>query len=318
MVAAGVALGAIGGAGVARATPGWWRLASVPVLAVATLVAVWTLGQAVAATNVPTTTVGTATPADYGLRYREVTFRTSDGVRLAGWYIPSRNGGAVALAHGAGSTRSSVLQHAVVLARHGYGVVLFDARGHGDSEGRAMDFGWYGDADVSAAVSFLRVQTDVDSDRLAAVGMSMGGEEVIGAAASDARIAAVVAEGATVRVAADRDWLSREFGVRGWLQEQIEWLTFALADVLTDADRPIALRDAVLATYPRPVLLIASGTVGDEVHAASWVRSGSPDTVDVWVADGAGHTDALSTHPEEWTRRVTSFLDAALGAGDAH
>jgi uncharacterized protein len=42
-----------------------------------------------------------------------------------------------------------------VLARHGYGVLLFDARGHGRSEGRAMDFGWFGDLDVSAAVSFL-------------------------------------------------------------------------------------------------------------------------------------------------------------------
>ena len=111
-----------------------------------------------------------------------------------------RNHAAVVLLHGAGSTRSSVLDHAVVLANHGYGVLLFDARGHGRSGGRAMDFGWYGDKDVTAAVSFLQTRPDVDDDLIAAVGLSMGGEEAIGAAASDRRIRAVVAEGATHRV----------------------------------------------------------------------------------------------------------------------
>src|SRR5206468_1520008 len=83
-----------------------------------------------------------------------------------------------------------------------------DARGHGRSAGRAMDFGWYGDADVQGAVTFLGAQPDVRDGRIAAVGLSMGGEEAIGAAATDPRIRAVVAEGATGRVAADNDWLS--------------------------------------------------------------------------------------------------------------
>ena len=55
---------------------------------------------------------------------------------LAGWYAPSRNGAAVVLLHGAGSTRSNVLDEAVVLAEHGYGVLMLDARGHGESAGR--------------------------------------------------------------------------------------------------------------------------------------------------------------------------------------
>ena len=84
--------------------------------------------------------------------------------------------------HGAGSTRSAVLGHAVVLARHGYSVLLFDARGHGRSAGRAMDFGWYGDEDVGGAVTFLAAQPGIST--IAAVGMSMGGEEAIGAAAA--------------------------------------------------------------------------------------------------------------------------------------
>lgn len=74
-----------------------------------------TIGQAVAVTNVPRTDVGATTPADRGMAYRDVEFRTSDGVRLSGWYVPSRAGAAVVLLHGAGSTRSGVLDHAIVL-----------------------------------------------------------------------------------------------------------------------------------------------------------------------------------------------------------
>ena len=113
------------------------------------------VGPAVAATNVPRPEIG-ATPASAGLAYQDVTLTTADGVRLAGWYVPSSNGAAVVLRHGAGSTRSNVLPEAEVLARHGFGVLLVDARGHGQSDGRAMDFGWHGDADIDAANSIPR------------------------------------------------------------------------------------------------------------------------------------------------------------------
>ena len=311
-LAGGVVLLCWGGATLVRAVRPRWRALVVPALLAMVFVVVWTLGQAVAVTNSPRTPVGETTPADVGLNYRDVEFETVDGVRLSGWYVPSTNGAAVVLLHGAGSTRSSVLDHARALARHGYGVVLFDARGHGRSGGRAMDLGWYGDEDTSAAVSFLESQPDVDDGRIAAVGMSMGGEEAIGAAAADRRIRAVVAEGATNRVIGDKAWLSEEYGWRGAIQEGIEWLTYSIADVLTDADPPIALHDAVAEAAPHPALLIAAGNVAAERHAARYIASASPETVDVWVVADTGHTGALDTHPDEWEQRVTTFLDDAL------
>jgi fermentation-respiration switch protein FrsA (DUF1100 family) len=102
------------------------------------------------------------TPADSGIAYVDATFTTSDGVRLSGWYIPSMNGAAMVVLHGASSTRSAVLDQAAVLARHGYGVLLYDARGMGRSDGRAMNFGWYGDRDLAAAIDFVASQPDVD------------------------------------------------------------------------------------------------------------------------------------------------------------
>ena len=270
-----------------------------------------TVGQAVAATNVPGTDVGDETPADRGLEFSDVRVRTDDGIELAGWYVPSENGAAVVLRHGAGSTRSDVLDHAAVLGSNGYGVLAIDARGHGDSGGRAMDFGWYGDADIAAAVSFLEGRPEVDDGGIAVVGMSMGGEEAIGALATDERIAAVVAEGVGQRVAADKEWLVERYGWRGRVQVAADRVMYGLTDLLTAADPPIPLADAVNAAAPRPVLVIAGGAEHDEPEVAAHLVAASPGNVEQWVVAGAGHIGGLRAEPAEWERRVVAFLDEA-------
>jgi len=270
-----------------------------------------TLGQALAATWVPRVEVG-RTPADVGLEAEDVRLTTSDGVDLAAWYVPPENGTAVVLAHGSGSTRSNVLDQAAVLVENGYGILAFDARGHGDSDGRAMGFGWWGDEDVGAAVDHLVDRPEVD--HVAALGLSMGGEEVIGAMAGDPRIEAVVAEGATGRVAADRGWLSVHYGVRGAFQRQLEGVTTWLTDRFTPADPPRSLRSAVARAQPRPVLLLTAGDVPEESHAAAWISNGAPDSVTVVEQPDTGHTAGLRTDPERWEATVIGFLDEQFGA----
>ena len=211
---AALALLVLGVVAVAAAVVGFWRtvhgvrrLWLVPAALVA-LVLLYAVGIGVSLTVVPPTAspAGSA-PEAHRLPADDVAVRTADGVRLSAWWAPSRNRAAVVLLHGAGETRAATLPQARVLARHGYGVLLLDARGHGDSGGRGMDAGWYGDLDVAAALDFLAARPDVDPARIAVLGLSMGGEEAIGAAA-DGRIRAVVAEGATGRTAADKDALA--------------------------------------------------------------------------------------------------------------
>jgi dienelactone hydrolase len=292
----------------------WWAPV-VGLVLVATYLLVWTLGQAVAATWAPRPALGERTPADLGLVHRDVTFPSSDGTTLSGWYVPPRNGAAVVLMHGAGSTRSGVLDHAAVLAGHGYGVLLFDARGHGESAGRAMDLGWYGESDASGAVDFLVRQGDAAPGRIGLLGLSMGGEEAIGAAGADERVAAVVAEGATNRVAADKDYLD-VYGARGEVQQRIDRATYWLTGLLTSAPEPRSLRQSVVRAASRPsttsFLLITAGDEPDEGYAARRIRAASPEAVDVWTVRGAGHTRGLDLAPAEWEERVLAFLDRSL------
>jgi dienelactone hydrolase len=296
-----------------RAVPGWWRLLAVPAALALLWFALFPLTVAVNATNRPPGALGQATPASYGLPYRNVAFRTSDGARLSAWYIPPRNGAAVVLLPGAGSTRSSVLGQAAVLARHGYGALLADTRGHGRSGGHAMDFGWWGGRDIAAAVSFLDHQPGIQAGKIAVLGLSMGGEQAIAAAGSDPWIRAVVAEGVTGMQLADHGWLPD--GVDGLLQRGMEWVQYTAAGLLSGAPRPMPLRDAIRAAAPRPVLIIAGGAVPDEPAAARSFQAASPATVHLWVVPRAGHTGALVTQPRAWEAHVISFLDAALHPG---
>jgi pimeloyl-ACP methyl ester carboxylesterase len=291
----------------------WWPLV-LPLLLVTAYVALWTVGQGVAASLPAHPALGGRTPQSVGLASSDVTLRTSDGVDLAAWWVPSSNGAAVALLPGAGSTRTAVLDHAAALAGGGYGVLLVDARGHGESQGRGMDFGWFGERDAAAAVDYLEDELGA-SRRIGLVGLSMGGESAIGAAGADPRVRAVVAEGATNRVAADKAYLDA-YGLRGELQQALDRLTYAVTGLLTDASEPSSLRDSLRATAqdgtPTPALLIAAGDVETEQLAADHLASAAPGTVRTWTVPGSGHTQGLVTAPEAWERHVLGFLDSAL------
>ena len=147
--------------------------------------------------------------AALGVPHARVTFPADDGVRLSGWYVPSRNGAAIVLVHGGGGDRQGTILHARMLAKAGYGVLLYDARGRGESGGHENAAGWQRDRDVRGAVSFL---TRRGIDHIGLLGLSTGAEAVVTEAASDKRIEAVVADGLQARTAADASHLS--FGDR--------------------------------------------------------------------------------------------------------
>ena len=106
---------------------------------------------------------------DLGGEFEKVSLTTDDGLELFGWYVPSRNRAAVIAFPG----RKGPQRQSRMLVRHGYGVLLFDRRGEGDSEGDPNAVGWNGDRDIKAAIAFLRERRDVDADRIGGIGLSV-------------------------------------------------------------------------------------------------------------------------------------------------
>ena len=156
----------------------------------------------------PTAPAPTSTPVALGRPYEQVTVRTSDGLDLAGWYVRSRNGAAVI----SYPTRKGKLPQARMLVRHGYGVLLLDARGYDGSQGDPNLFGWDDTKDIDAAVAWLQRQPDVRNGRVGGIGFSVGGEMMLQAAAANTGLRAVVSDGAGFRSV--REELL--YGPRGW------------------------------------------------------------------------------------------------------
>jgi dienelactone hydrolase len=235
-----------------------------------------------------------------GAAFEDVSFTTDDGLELEGWYVPARNRAAVIAFPG----RRGPQRQTRMLVRHGYGVLLFDRRGEGDSEGDPNAVGWNGDRDLKAAIAFLRQRPDVDPDRIGGIGLSVGGELLLETAAETDALRAVVSEGAGIRSVKEAT-LGPLGGVPIW-----GLMTAATAIYSNDAPPP-SLDDLVPRISPRPVFLIyaTDGQGGEELSQDYYESAGAPKAV--WKAPG-GHTGAIEARPVEYERRVVAFFDRAL------
>ena len=182
-----------------------WRYARRGLLAATGVVAVSLFLMPIGVAYVVTHTARAVVPENnLGAAYENVSFETSDGLTLKGWYVPSKNGAAVISFPG----RKGPQKPARMLARHGYGVLVFDRRGEDESEGEPNVFGWGGDRDIKAAIDFLQQRPDVDPDRIGGIGLSVGGELMLEAAAKTDDLKAVVSEAPALAPSATR-WTKR-------------------------------------------------------------------------------------------------------------
>ncbi len=270
----------------------------------AVVVALWVvlpIAVAILATHRPRAAVS---PAHLGRPYEQVTVRTGDGLDLAGWYVPSRNRAAVVTY----PTRSGKLAQARMLARHGYGVLLLDARGYDGSDGDPNVFGWDGAKDVDAAVAWLRERPDVEDGRVGGMGFSVGGEVMLQAAASNRGLRAVVSEGAGAR--SIRENLIR--GPRGWLVIPRDAIQTTALAALTGTKPPPSLDRLVARIAPRPLFLIYAGrgAGGEDLNPDYYRAASNPKTL--WKIPEAGHVGAFQARPREYELRVVGFFDRAL------
>jgi uncharacterized protein len=286
----------------------WAKLLSIPMVLIILQFFVWPLGNAVYATNAARPKLGSRTPASVGLTYKDVTITAHDGTHLSAWYVPSANGAAVVLRHGSGSTRINTIDHAVFLARAGYGVLLMDARGHGQSGGRINELGWHGPQDIRAGVDYLEQRADVTRG-IGVLGLSMGGEEAINAAAFDHRIAAVVAEGVGTSTYADSI-----AGGEQPIARFINWTQFKLTEFLSDASQPAGVQRSIARVAPRPILLITGKEVVEKAAGPIYARAGGASTT-LWQLPDTPHAKGLTVHPTSYKARVLMLFGNGLLAG---
>jgi alpha-beta hydrolase superfamily lysophospholipase len=237
--------------------------------------------------------------------YAEVGFRSADGLDMAGWYRPSENGAAILVLHGGGSDRRGSVAHAEMLARHGYGVLLYDARGRGESEGSQNSYGWDWAKDVAGALEFLEARDDVDPGRIGAFGISTGADVLLEVAARGTGIDALVTDGAAAGSFADWQRLQGTTVMTPFF-----WTEFAAIRVLSGNAPGPALIDLV-PDISAPLLLISAGRDPERDFNVAY-EAAAQEAAEHWNLPNAHHTRGLREQPEEYERRVSAFFDSAL------
>ena len=132
------------------------------------------------------------TPESFNLEYENVTFETSDGLKLKGWFLPGNKSiNTIIVMHGYPTNKADVLPFSMFLLKK-FNVFLFDFRSFGKSEGSYTTAGYKEVKDLEAAVEYLKSRKDVKN--IGALGFSLGGSVAI--MAKNDNIKAVVADSA--------------------------------------------------------------------------------------------------------------------------
>jgi fermentation-respiration switch protein FrsA (DUF1100 family) len=113
-------------------------------------------------------------PANLGIVYEEVNFKTNDGKLLNGWFVPVKNAKVTVLyCHGNAGNIYHRLHKVKFFYDMGVNFFIFDYRGYGKSSGNPSEKGLYKDA--QAAYDYIASRRDVDKNKIVVYGKSLGG-----------------------------------------------------------------------------------------------------------------------------------------------
>ena len=246
------------------------------------------------------------TPREVGLAYEDVTFASEDGLELHGWFLPARfeglePAGTVVFFHGNAGNVGNHLGGVYWLPSAGFQVFLFDYRGFGASGGRAALDGAH--ADARAAVRAAALRDDVDPERIAAIGQSIGGAIALTTVASLEReipIRGLVVDSAP----SDFRRIAREKLGNLWLT----WpLQYPLSLLVPAEPRPLAAAESLDGTR----LLFVHGDRDVVVPLRhSLALADAAGGAELLIAPGVEH--GMSFEDLTVRRRVVAFLNEAL------
>lgn len=254
-------------------------------------------------------------PPDLLFEVTDVKFEGGDDLKMAGWHVPSENGVTIILLHGYGGNRGAMLWHAKQLVEAGYGVLLYDERASGESEGTRRSYGWEDPRDVAGAIHFIETESTNDFERIGILGCSIGAQIALQSAAIYPNLEAVWADGpSTVRaqdIPAPKNPILALVIVGNY---SLDWL-FATQ---LDMDAPAPMIEQIGNIAPRPIMIVAGGQAqplfGSEAERLipQYTEPAGLNT-QAWIIPEAFHCDGPARRPAEYAQRMVEFFDTTFG-----
>jgi len=261
------------------------------------------------------------TPADFGVNFESITFESKDGLHLNGWWIPpTTKDGVLICTHGLFRTRVEMLARAMVAAKSGYGVLLYDSRSHGKSEKGVVSLGCHEANDVLGAIQYvLTLYQARPAPKIVLMGISMGAVTTLLAAAQSDRYVAIVVDSPFSDIeetVIDHSWLFFKLPRYPFTPLFLFWFSrFSGCDPRM-VNSHLALRHLL----PVPMLFIGSEgdrRIGPDVARHLYQESDSPLKRIKIFGDDVGHGAAYRLHPDIYAGVLVDFLDQALANGSS-
>src|SRR5467141_2671689 len=247
-----------------------------------------------------------------GATKEDFTVRASDGVILRGWKVrpPAPNGNWVLLFHGIADNRTGNSGHGEFSLRHGYSVVMMDARAQGESGGDMATFGWKERYDTVAITDALYASEKVS--HLYALGVSLGAAIALQSAAVDPCIEAVSAEAPFANLReVSYDYAGLHAG--SWLGKTLFRPAPMMVMHSVEKEGGFKTEDVspekAVAARAFPILLIC-GTRDSTIPCrhSQRIYKAAIGPKEFWVVPGASHAAALGAAPAEYETWIVSFF----------
>ena len=241
------------------------------------------------------------------LEFREVTFKSRDGLTLFGRFFPGKNKATILLLHGLGQSNPSMLLHAEFLVGAGFGVFMIDLRAHGSSDGDTSTYGLHEADDVAGAVDYLLTRVDVNGQSIGALGISLGAQAALRGALKTEYLKALVLEGLNPSVLSDHG--GRPHSLVRWLNYPTNWLYYKLYHFMSGG-KDSGVLEVIGKISPRPILLIASGEKDRYFNRLFYQAASEPK--ELWELPGGEHGAAILKDSHTYIQRVVEFFNKSL------
>src|ERR1044071_1013016 len=233
------------------------------------------------------------------LNFRELTFKSRDGLTLFGRFIPSRNHATIILIHPLGSLNNNMLIYAEFLASAGYGVFMIDLRAHGSSDGDTSTYGLHEADDIAGAADYLLTRLDVNGQKIGALGVSLGAQAALRGALKTDCIRALVLEGLGPVTLSDHG--GRPQSVQRWINYPFNWIYYHAYEFMIGG-KDASVRDVIGKIAPRPIFLIASGE--KDIYFNRLFYHSANDPKELWELPEGEHGAAILADSHTYMRRV--------------
>lgn len=241
-----------------------------------------------------------ATPGNYGLKYENISFITSDKIKIKAWLIASEKAnGTIIIGHGYPFNKGNIL-HVVKFLHPSYNLLLYDHRYFGESEGKITTAGLYETRDVKAAINFT--QKRFPGKPIALYGFSLSASAML---MTKSKINAIIADSPYADL---NKMIKHIYSIFGPLKFPFVITTNLLAKIFfgkwpKDISPALAVRD-----YDVPIFIIHGEKDSQiPVENAYALKENNPN-IEFWIVEGADHGQVYAFHPKKYKTKIKSFL----------